>query len=329
MRGKSLSIGLRAALAIFAVTLLATRAWADTHEKVLFNFNRTDGAYTFAGLIFDAAGNLYGTTVGGGTYAYCSDGYGCGTVFELTPTAGGGWTEQVLYNFGNGTDGVNPYDGLIFDAAGKLYGTTPNGGTYGYGTVFELTPTESGGWTETVLHSFCSQTDCTDGEAPQAGLIFDTLGNLYGSTTAGGTYTSNCNYGCGTVFELTPTGGGAWTEQVLHSFGNGTDGYYPFAGLIFDAAGNLYGTTWAGGTYGWGTVFELTPTGGGWTETVLHSFNDNGTDGILPEAGLIFDAIGNLYGTTPSGGAEGEYGGTVFELTPFYPCASCCHADLQ
>jgi uncharacterized repeat protein (TIGR03803 family) len=373
---------------VFELTPAGGGNWTET---VLHSFcsptDCTDGAYPYAGLIFDAAGNLYGTTVGGGTYAYCSDGYGCGTVFELTPTAGGGWTEQVLYNFGNGTDGVNPYDGLIFDAAGKLYGTTPNGGTYGYGTVFELTPTESGGWTETVLHSFCSQTDCTDGEAPQAdlifdtlgnlygsttnggtygggtvfeltptggggwtekvlhsfcsqtdctdgeapqaGLIFDTLGNLYGSTTAGGTYTSNCNYGCGTVFELTPTGGGAWTEQVLHSFGNGTDGYYPFAGLIFDAAGNLYGTTWAGGTYGWGTVFELTPTGGGWTETVLHSFNDNGTDGILPEAGLIFDAIGNLYGTTPSGGAEGEYGGTVFELTPVYPCATCSHAVLQ
>ena len=288
MRGKRLSIGLRAALAIFTVTLLVTSTWAATpwNEKVLhsFNDNGQDGGTPEAGLIFDAAGNLYGTTLGGGTY-------GGGTVFELTPTAGGGWTEKVLYSFcsqPNCTDGAGPLAGLILDAAGNLYGTTSQGGdyqcpsgTYTYcGTVFELKPIAGGGWTEQVLHSFDGSG--TDGTYPSAGLIFDAAGNLYGTTQVGG------YYGGGTVFELTPTAGGAWTENVLFSF-DGTGGAVPFAGLIFDGAGNLYGTTYEGGTYSNGTVFELTPTaGGGWTEQVLHGFG-NGTDGYYPHAGLIFD----------------------------------------
>src|SRR5664279_5403051 len=206
--------------------------------------------------------------------------------------------EQVLHNFNNnGTDGTFPQAGLIVDGAGNLYGTTSEGGTYiscsgGCGTVFELTPNGSGGWTETVLHNFNS--NGTDGANPYAGLIFDAAGNLYGTTTTGGTYY------VGTVFELSPSQGGGWTEKVLYSFNyNGTDGNYPQASLTIDAAGNLYGTTWAGGPYGYGygTVFELTPAaGGGWTETVLHNFV--GTDGAAPLAGLIFDAAGNLYGTT-------------------------------
>ncbi len=277
--------------------------WA---EKVLhsFNDNGMDEYYPFAGLISDAAGNLYGTTAAGGTY-------GGGTVFELTLQAGVGWTEQVLHNFGNGTDGSGPFAGLIFDAVGNLYGTTEEGGSSGWGIVFELTPTSGGGWTETVLHSF--QHNGTDGYVPVAGLIFDAAGNLYGTTSGGGTY-GNCTYfGCGTVFELTPTSGGGWTEQVLHDFGNGTDGAKPSAGVTFDAAGNLYGTTVEGGTYTDGTVFELTPTaGGGWTEQVLWNFG-SGTDGAGPYASLIFDAAGNLYGTTWAGGVYGA--GTVFELT--------------
>ena len=312
MRGNRLSVRLSAALAIIAATLLVTSTWAAAQETVLHNFNGTDGDVPTAGLIFDKNGNLYGTTSQGGT-GNCYNGYGdihCGTVFELSPIQGGGWTETVLYSFnwnGNGTDGTNPGGGLIFDAAGNLYGTTVYGGTYGYGTVFELTPAAGGTWTEKVLWSFGNG---TDGANPGGGLIFDAAGNLYGTTVYGGTY------GYGMVFELTPAAGGTWTEKVLWSFGNGTDGYQPFAGLIFDAAGNLYGTTVSGGTYLYnGTVFELTPAaGGGWTEQVLHSFNYNGTDGIWPYAGLIFDAAGNLYGTTDSGGAYGD--GTVFELMP-------------
>jgi uncharacterized repeat protein (TIGR03803 family) len=308
MRGKRLSIGLRAALAIFTAILFVTSIWAAAEEKVLHNFNNdgTDGYYPEVGLIVDAAGNLYGTTTAGGAY-------NSGTVFELTPAAGGGWTETVLHNFGNGTDGATPYAGLIFDAAGNLYGTTQYGGTYGVGTVFELTPAGGGSWTEKVLYSF--NLNGTDGAVPEAGLIVDAAGNLYGTTYFGGTYLY------GTVFELTPAGGGGWTEQVLHSFNNnGADGSLPAAGLIFDAAGNLYGTTVNGGTgsncvLGCGTVFELTPAaGGGWTEQVLHSFNNNGADGSTPFAGLIFDAAGNLYGTTFAGGTYGY--GTVFELTP-------------
>jgi len=303
MQANRLSIGLRA-LAIFTVTLLVTSAWAATNwqEKVLhsFNNNGTDGDQPYAGLTLDAAGNLYGTTFAGGAY-------NLGTVFELTPTQGGGWSETVLYSFGSyGTDGSNPIGGLIFDAAGNLYGTTNFGGTSGWGTVFELTPTGSGGWTEMVLYSFCSQANCTDGIRSLAGLIFDAAGNLYGTTIEGGAY------GNGTAFELTPTGGGGWTEQVLYSFG--TDGEFPLAGLIFDAAGNLYGTTKMGGIGYWGTAFELSPNGnGGWTETVLCSFGVGG-NGNEPYAGLIFDTAGNLYGTTLAGGAYGY--GTVFELTP-------------
>ena len=316
MRSKMLSIGLRAALAIFAVTLLVTSTWAATNwnEKVLHNFNNngTDGHFPSAGLILDAAGNLYGTTYVGGAYGY-------GMVFELTPAAGGGWTEQVLHSFDyNGTDGGYPYAGLIFDKNGNLYGTTDVGGDlacnapYGCGTVFQLTPAAGGGWNEKVLYSFEGNPDGAD---PYAGLIFDAAGNLYGTTSYGGTY-RNCRYGCGTVFELTPAAGGGWTETVLHSFDGNPDGANPlFGGLIFDAAGNLYGTTYQGGTYSYGTVFELTPpAGGGWTEKVLYSFNNDGMDGVWPESGPIFDAAGNLYGTTRQGGTYG--GGTVFELTP-------------
>ena len=306
MRGKRLSIGWMATLAIFAATLFVVniQAAAQIQEKVLHSFNPggTDGVDPEVVLIFDAVGNLYSTTYYGGTYGY-------GTVFELTPAAGGTWTEKVLHNFNDdGTDGYQPVASLIFDAAGNLYGTTEAGGTYSAGTVFELTPAAGGTWTEKVLHNFNS--DGTDGFFPSACLVLDAAGNLYGTTLGGGT--SNR----GTVFELTPTpaAGGTWTEKVLHNF-DGTDGYQPYADLIFDAAGNLYGTTEAGGTYSAGTVFELTPAAGGtWTEQVLHNFKDDGTDGIEPHAGLIFDASGNLYGTTFGGGAYGQ--GTVFEITP-------------
>ena len=254
MRGKRLSIGLRTALVIFTVTLLVTSGWAATNwmEKVLhsFNNNGTDGYEPYFGsLIFDAAGKLYGTTTTGGTS-------GDGTVFELTPTGGGGWTEQVLYSFGNTPDGAYANAVPIFDAAGNLYGTTSEGGTNRDGTVFELMPAGGGSWTETLLHSF--NNNGTDGFLPNAGLIFDAAGNLYGTTYYGGAGGGCQPNGCGTVVELTPTAGGGWTEQVLFSF-NGTDGAIPVAGLIFDATGKVYGTTTEGGTLNAGTVFELTP----------------------------------------------------------------------
>ena len=370
MRVSRLSIVLMMTIAICTV------ACAADNETVLYNFQHyrgTDGAYPYTGVIFDAAGNLYGTTGDGGvssqatfrygtvfelspngsggwtekvlhTFGRGTDGrfpsgnlsldgagnlYGTtasnadqfsGTVFELSPNAGGDWTETVLYRFRGGTDGAYPNGKLIFDTAGNLYGVTADGGAYGYGMAFELSPSQGGGWTETVLHNFGNG---TDGQNPY-GLVMDSAGNLYGTTALGGVY-NNCYEGlsCGTVFELSPQAGGGWSETVLHNFGDGTDGRRPFAGVIMDGTGNLYGTTDAGGIYNncdgfdisCGTVFRLAPNeGGGWTETVLHSFG-NGTDGQNPDAGLIFDGTGNLYGTTQSGGSY-LYFGTVFKLSP-------------
>ena len=286
---KFLGAASAALMIVIAFTLvLAPAADAASKYKVLHAFNGKDGADPSADLIFDAAGNLYGSTEQGGAY-------GPGTVFKLTPNADGSWTESVLHSF-NGSDGQLPKAGLIFDAAGNLYGTTSEGGTHNFGTVFKLTPNADGSWTESVLHSF----NGSDGASPEAGLTFDAAGNLYGTTG-----------GPGTAFKLTPNADGSWTESVLHYFKPNVLG--PEAGLIFDATGNLYGTTYGGGTDNLGTVFKLTPNAdGSWTESVLHSFNSG--DGANPWAGLIFDATGNLYGTTESGGAHNF--GTVFKLTP-------------
>jgi len=300
----AVSRALAAMTAMLIVALmLVPGAWACKY-KTLYQFKvGADGLYPRAGLIFDPAGNLYGTTDYGGAYNF-------GTVFQLTPNGDGSWTESVLHSFNaDGKDGYEPFAGLIFDPAGNLYGTTNNGGAYGsYGMVFQLTPNGDGSWTESVLHSF--NADGKDGYEPFAGLIFDPAGNLYGTTGGGGAY------GHGTVFQLTPNRDGSWTESLLHSFNlDGKDGYEPLAGLTFDPAGNLYGTTNWGGAYNYGTVFQLTPNGdGSWTESVLHSFNLDGKDGYKPLAGLTFDPAGNLYGTTPSGGTNDD--GTVFKLKP-------------
>ncbi|MFZ0814860.1 MAG: choice-of-anchor tandem repeat GloVer-containing protein [Candidatus Sulfotelmatobacter sp.] len=317
-RKPSLATTLVLTLFVMATLMMATRAAAQK-EAVLYNFsftdNGVDGTDPVSDLIFDKSGSLYGMTSGGGAY-------GDGTVFELTPKGGGGWTETVLHNF-QGADGVSPgrNGGLIFDAAGNLYGLANEGGAYGYGTVFELTPSADG-WTATVLHSFSY--GGTDGYLPVGSLIFDAAGNLYGTTNWGGTgqCLSEANLvGCGTVFELSPKAGGGWTEKVLHSFGNGTDGTFPVAGLVLDATGDLYGVTYEGGTgsclrtgyAGCGIVFELLPEAGGrWAERVLHHFNL--TNGGWPVGNLIFDAIGNLYGMTNGGGAYDF--GTAYELMP-------------
>ena len=269
-----------------------------------------------AGLIFDAAGNLYGTTYNGGTGAE-------GTVFELSPNGDGTWAEKVIHNFFvnfHVNDGENPAAGLILDATGNLYGTTYQGGSAGHGAVYELSPNGGGGWTEKLLHSFQVGGNNRDGSNPMGGLIFDTAGNLYGTTYNGGTAIE------GTAFELSPNGGGGWTEKVIHNFFvnfHVNDGENPASGLIFDAAGNLYGTTYHGGSTGHGAVFELSPNGGGgWTQKLLHSFQVGGNqnDGANPQAGLISDSAGNLYGTTTMGGTSDMGGsggvGTVFEVMP-------------
>jgi uncharacterized repeat protein (TIGR03803 family) len=298
---------------VFQLTPGTKSTWTET-VLYSFNYNNTDGVYPTSSLVFDAAGNLYGTTWAGGTDNTCSG--GCGTVFELSPGTNGEWNETVLYSYqNNGTDGNRSLASVVLDKAGNLYGTTSQGGAYNAGTVFELTPGTNGTWRETVLYSF---TNAADGAYPYAGLVFDKAGNLYGTTGGAGA-------GWGTVFELSRGANGTWTETVLDTF-NGTDGATSFASLIFDKAGNLYGTTYQGGanntcsgSYGCGTVFELTRSKSAWTEKVLHSFNNNGTDGFNPYANLIFDKAGNLYGTTSSGGAfntcTGLYGcGAVFEL---------------
>jgi uncharacterized repeat protein (TIGR03803 family) len=281
------------------VFMLSNGSWSET---ILHSFDfSNDGSDPAGALIFDQAGNLYGTTYQG---PGCNE--GCGIVFELTPGGGGNWTETVLHSFGpNGNDGLFPVAGLVLDATEKLYGTTQEGGTYGQGTVYQLTPKQDGAWAEHVIHSF----NGADGSQPWAGsLILDGAGNLYGTTLLGGRYSS------GTVFELTPNADGSWKESVLHSFQrNGKDGAEPFSALIFDNAGNLFGTTAGGGTSGYGTVFELSPrTNGSWKETVLHSFRDR--PGAQPYGGLIFDEQGNLYGTTS--GDDSATFGSVFEIAP-------------
>jgi uncharacterized repeat protein (TIGR03803 family) len=287
---------------------------AAAQEKVLYSFSGsissgTDGSSPYAGLVMDAKGDLFGTTTGGG--AYNSIYGGDGTVFELTPGAGGSYTEKVLYSFGaNASDGVNPQAGLVLDAKGNLYGSTVSGGKNGAGTVYELVAGTTLPWTEKILYSF--GVNSTDGSGPKAGVILDATGNVYGTTTAGGANS------LGTAFELVAGTTLPWTEKILYSFGaNSTDGTGPRANLIFDAKGNLYGTTAAGGKYSAGTVFELKPASTlPWTETILHPFDQNGTDGSLPYGGLIFDASGNLYGTTFGGGSNPSYGGlgSVYEL---------------
>jgi uncharacterized repeat protein (TIGR03803 family) len=316
MRPENFSIALAAALLTLAVTLMTSIVAVAQTEEVIHSFNIKNGEEPYAGLIFDSSGNLYGTTLSGG------GGDSIGTVFELTPKASGGWTENILHRFkDNSTDGYNPYAGLVFDSSGNLYGTTSLGGTHNDGVVFELTPKVGGGWTERILHNFGDNASFTDGEQPLAGLVFDSSGNLYGTTSLGGTY------GGGTTFELTPKADGGWTERILHNFYDNvsfTDGFQPNGGLIFDGDGNLYGTTLYGGSgtcsdsgqvVGCGTTFELSPKAdGGWQERILYSFQDNSTDGNYPYASLIFDSVGNLFGTTDFGGAHGS--GTAFELMP-------------
>lgn len=275
-------------------------------EKLLHSFGATssDGAVPDSGLILDGHGNLYGVTPVGGSFGF-------GTVFELSPGTGGSWTEKVLWNFGSTSgDGSDPEGGLVFDASGNLYGTTETGGTNAAGIVYKLTQSPNGSWAETVLYTFGATS--TDGTYPTGSLTFDVSGNLYGATRAGGDSNG------GTVFELSPAANGSWAENILHNFGSLNDGVRPLGGLIFDAAGNLYGLTQVGGAYAvddvGGTVFQLTPvSGGGWTENVLHSFKPFTTDGFVPWAGLIFDASGNLYGTTSQGGTN--LGGIAFEIS--------------
>ena len=278
-------------------------------QKVLYQFmGGEDGAFPAAGLIFDPTGSLYSTTAEGGTQ-------NSGTVFQLAPNSDGSWTENPLYSFcstANCVDGSTPVSSLVLGSSGALYGTTINGGANQAGVVFQLVPNFDGSWKENVLHSFCSLANCADGSTPYGNLIFDSVGNLYGTTPTGGT-------GEGVVFQLVPNSDGSWTENVLHTF-TGSEGYDSYGGLIFDhGEQNLYGVTTWGGAYRGGTVFRLRREAkGNWRHTILHNFcfrkHPFCGDGYQPvKEGLVFDADGNLYGTTFGGGSHNS--GVVFKLT--------------
>lgn len=289
---------------VFVICTLVS-AWATPVETTIYSFGSSgDGANPGVGLVFDTSGNLYGVTSGGGTSLD-------GAVFELSHTSQG-WTERVIYSFcpdGICSDGSDPLSTLVMDSAGNLYGMTAAGGNggcnfVGCGVVFELSPSASG-WTESVLYTF---TGGSDGGRPLGGVAFDNVGNLYGTATSGGT--GNCMamlQGCGVIFELVRQNG-IWSEKVLHRFLGGNDGDIPSAAVILDTAGNIYGTTAGGGPNDPGTVFELTHTATGWKETILYRFTGK-DDGSSPVAALLFDKLGNVYGTTRYGG-----GGRCAEL---------------
>lgn len=323
MKSTKVSIGLVVVLAIFTVTLLATSTRVAAQEVVLlhsFGTGTGDGKEPSGGVTFVGGTHLYGTTAEGGS--------GLGTVFELAEK-GGVWNETIPYDSFSNTEGDLPSAHLL-SHDGKLYGTTPNGGSAGYGTVFELTYTPGTGpgtgWNQTFGHSFTGNTPnlSPDGQYPGPNLIFAN-GNIYGTTFEGGS-NINCgtsgdggSEGCGTVFQLAPVAGGGWTESVVYNFlgtyevGGVTyfDAQGP-VGIIFDE-GEFYGTA-GGGVNGEGRVFELNPTT--WLETIVHDFTPNqgsNTDGAVPTVGLAVDTAHNLYGTTSQGGTNNA--GVVFELT--------------
>jgi len=269
-------------LLMCVVTMSCCFSFSQAQYKVLWNFSSApnDGAYSEANLVFDGSGNLYGTTFGGGNPQVCASIGGCGTVFELSPNSDGTWTNSVIYNF--------------------CSNFSPDG--------------------------------CLDGQYPEAGLVFDSSGNLYGTTvTGGGNFCPFNSGGCGTVFELSPpkTPGAFWSETVLYAFCSVLqenvclDGAAPVSQVVLDSSGNVIGTTSTGGSghdVG-GTVFKLTRRPDGWTESVLYSFCSLGQgeicpDGSQPMAGVTFDKVGNLYGTTQSGGSPSSHGeGTAFKLS--------------
>jgi uncharacterized repeat protein (TIGR03803 family) len=291
-------------LGLFATTALGApvpRAHAAS-INVIYSFQGgQDGEYTDTDLVRDAAGNLYGTSVQGGTH-------GGGTVWQLHPNADGSWTHAVLYSFTGGTDGGEPYKGVTLDSAGNLYGTAVTGGggacEGGCGVAYKLT-NNSGTWTQRVIHQFAG-TD--DGQGPGARLTVDDVGNVYGMAPIGGAF------GAGTIYELVPAHHGAYKFKVLHAFTGGDDGAGGSAGALVLHDGTLYGAATSGGAHGEGTIYRLIQnTKGKWKFKVLYAFQDQ-PDGGFPYGGLTFDALGNIYGTTYYAGADDL--GAVYELSP-------------
>ena len=286
------------------IMLAAQSAQAQT-LNILHNFtDGGDGANPEGRLTIDRGGHLYGTTYSGGIQY---DG-GFGVVFRMSPV-GSGWTFAPIFTFNFSSEGIDPAAGVLFGPNGLLYGTTSNGGT-----VFTLQPSPTvpptvlSPWMINWLYNFPLNAD-----APTGDVVFDAAGNIYGATWTGGSNGCFDNRGCGTVYELTPSAGG-WLETTLYIFQGGADGTYP-TGVTFDSAGNLIGTATYGGAYDEGVIFQLTRSGDSWTESVLYNFDPRGNGGYAPDAGLISDASGNLYGSTlltPSP----TYSGTIFEFSP-------------
>lgn len=348
-------------LAGFAAPSFAARAPHWQVAKLHGFSDGKNGGKPVGPLIADQGGNIYGTTEVGGPSGY-------GVVFQLSPNGDGSWSDTTLHRF-LGSDGAYPDGGLTMDAKGNLYGATFAGGSQGGGVAFELSAGDKKGWSYSVLYQFGGP-DSGTGSNPNGNLTFDANGNIYGTTQLGGSKVCTGTPGpCGIVYELTPTRSGSWTENALYSFGGPPDGSFPYSPLIPDSAGNLYGTTSEGGTgkcndgegnvIGCGTVFELTPSKSGWSETTLYNFSKNefgapgsplvfdtagslysttgydvfqlqpdgdtwtkttiyefteGIAGTIPSGGVVFDTRGNLYGTTASSGLEGY--STVFRLSP-------------
>ncbi len=279
-----------------AALLMLGTTWAANTTRLIYSFaGNGDGEYTDTELVMDTAGNLYGTSVLGGTF-------GSGTVFEISAVG----VHTVLYSFTGGPDGAQPYKGVTLDAQGNLYGTAVTGGggscEGGCGVVYKLTKSGSQ-WTQSVLHTF---TGGTDGSGPGSPVAFDSKGNLYGTTPTGGSSSA------GVVYQLKPSGTGGWTFKVIHAFTGGTDGNGGSAGrLLVDTAGNLYGVCTVGGAKGFGNVYEISASGSKWIFITLYSFKDQ-PDGASPYGGVVFDKSGNLFGTTYYAG--GNDMGTVYKL---------------
>jgi uncharacterized repeat protein (TIGR03803 family) len=315
-QGKNRRAAFVATLLACAVTLACgSQLSAQSTYRVIHNFNPNgDGWGPDDTVVMDANGNLFGTTTYGGNYPQLCFPNGCGIVFELSPNRDGSWTENILHGF-QGSDGANPFNRVVLDTRGNLYGVAPAYGLNNYGNVFELAPAGNSRWTFSTLYSFRGKSDGGYNYLNLiGGVALGSDGHLYGVTPYYGAY------GQGVVFDLSRASARSWYEVVAHAFKValspvGSDGSMPEYPPIMSSDGNLYGTTYTGGTTGLGTVYALTPNqhGIGSTENILHSFQ-GGLDGGLPAGTEIFDAAGNLYGTTLEGG-QGD-SGTVFKLAP-------------
>jgi len=307
------------ALVLMTVTLTAT-SWAQSYKEVINA--EPPAVYPGSPFTADTSGNLY-TSVANGGLSQCFF-YGCGAIYQWNP--GAHKHPTMLYSFSGTTDGAGPGGKVVFDAQGNLYGVAGYAGDLnacfgqGCGVVYKLSPTSSGFWTQTVLHTFEGG---VDGITPLS-VVLDGNGNVFGVTRDGGGNSCSGGLQCGIVFELSPTSSGAWTETILHTFTGGSDGGNPLGSLTFDAQGNLFGTAGAGGavssfcTAGCGTVFELSPTSGGWSFNTIYDFDYS--HGVGPVGSLVIDSSGNLYGATYGGAKKYSYCpggcGVVFELSP-------------